>query len=114
MKLTIIPAGTDERKVISIRDIVKLEDQLAKGYIIERQRDGKREKLGIIKLPGFYDNAPATAGFCSSDSTRKVIDVVLDLRHNGGGILQAVNLAGLFITRGPVVQIKAHAAANAS
>ena len=54
VKLTIIPAGTDERKVISItRDVVKLEDQLAKGYIIERQRDGKREKLGIIKLPGF-------------------------------------------------------------
>ena len=109
VKLTIIPAGTDERKVISItRDVVKLEDQLAKGYIIERQRDGKREKLGIIKLPGFYDKCSSHCRILLERFNKEKVDgVVLDLRHNGGGILQeAVNLAGLFITRGPVVQIK--------
>ena len=109
VKLTIIPAGTDERKVISItRDVVKLEDQLAKGYIIERQRDGKREKLGIIKLPGFYDKCSSHCRILLERFNKEKVDgVVLDLRHNGGGILQeAVNLTGLFITRGPVVQIK--------
>ena len=109
VKLTIIPAGTDERKIISItRDVVKLEDQLAKGYIIERQRDGKREKLGIIKLPGFYDKCSSHCRILLERFNKEKVDgVVLDLRHNGGGILQeAVNLAGLFITRGPVVQIK--------
>ena len=109
VKLTIIPAGTDERKVISItRDVVKLEDQLAKGYIIERQRDGKREKLGVIKLPGFYDKCSSHCRILLERFNKEKVDgVVLDLRHNGGGILQeAVNLAGLFITRGPVVQIK--------
>ena len=109
VKLTIIPAGTDERKVISItRDVVKLEDQLAKGYIIERQRDGKREKLGIIKLPGFYDKCSSHCRILLERFNKEKVDgVILDLRHNGGGILQeAVNLAGLFITRGPVVQIK--------
>jgi len=109
VKLTIIPAGTDERKVITItRDVVKLEDQLAKGYIIERQRDGKREKLGIIKLPGFYDKCSSHCRILLERFNKEKVDgVILDLRHNGGGILQeAVNLAGLFITRGPVVQIK--------
>lgn len=109
VKLTIIPAGSDERKVISItRDVVKLEDQLAKGYIIERRRDGKHEKLGIIKLPGFYDKCSSHCRILLERFNKEKVDgVVLDLRHNGGGILQeAVNLAGLFITRGPVVQIK--------
>ena len=109
VKLTIIPATTDERKVISItRDVVKLEDQLAKGYIIERPRDGKREKLGIIKLPGFYDKCSSHCRILLERFNKEKVDgVVLDLRHNGGGILQeAVNLTGLFITRGPVVQIK--------
>lgn len=109
VKLTIIPATTDERKVISItRDVVKLEDQLAKGYIIERKRDGKREKLGIIKLPGFYDKCSSHCRILLERFNKEKVDgVVLDLRHNGGGILQeAVNLTGLFITRGPVVQIK--------
>ena len=109
VKLTIIPATTDERNVISItRDVVKLEDQLAKGYIIERPRDGKREKLGIIKLPGFYDKCSSHCRILLERFNKEKVDgVVLDLRHNGGGILQeAVNLTGLFITRGPVVQIK--------
>ena len=109
VKLTIIPAGTDERKVISItRDEVPLEDQLAKGYIIEREREGAKEKLGVIKLPGFYDK-------CSNHckviierlASENVNGIVLDLRYNGGGILsEAIKLTGLFIEKGPVVQVK--------
>jgi len=109
VKLTIIPADSDERKTISItRDVVKLEDQLAKGYIIERQRDGNREKLGVIKLPGFYDKCSEHCQKIIERFVKEGIDgIVLDLRYNGGGILQeAIKLTGLFINTGPVVQVK--------
>jgi carboxyl-terminal processing protease len=109
VKLTIIPAGSDERKVISItRDVVKLEDQLAKGYIIERQRDGETEKLGVIRLPGFYDKCSAHCQKIIERFLKEDVNgIVLDLRYNGGGILQeAIKLTGLFIEKGPVVQTK--------
>ncbi|SVB89467.1 uncharacterized protein METZ01_LOCUS242321, partial [marine metagenome] len=109
VKLTIIPAGSDERKVISItRDVVKLEDQLAKGYIIERKRDGNREKLGVIRLPGFYDKCSSHCRTIIERFVKEDVNgIVLDLRYNGGGILQeAIKLTGLFINKGPVVQVK--------
>ena len=109
VKLTIIPAGSDERKVISItRDVVKLEDQLAKGYIIERQRDNDKEKLGVIRLPGFYDKCSAHCQKIIERFIKEGVEgIVLDLRYNGGGILQeAIKLTGLFINKGPVVQVK--------
>ena len=109
VKLTIIPAGSDEPKVISItRDVVKLEDQLAKGYIIERRRDGEKEKLGVIRLPGFYDKCSAHCQKIIERFVKEGVEgVVLDLRYNGGGILQeAIKLTGLFINKGPVVQVK--------
>ena len=113
VKLTIIPSGSDEQKVISIkRDVVKLEESIAKGYIIERKVDGKKVKLGVLNLPSFYGGKN---GNCS-DHCRIIIErmkkegiagLVLDLRRNGGGILQeAVDLTGLFIETGPVVQVK--------
>ncbi len=109
VKLTIIPAGTDERKVISItRDVVPLEDQLAKGYIIERKNEGTREKLGVIKLPGFYDKCSKHCKVIIERFVKENVDgIVLDLRYNGGGILsEAIKLTGLFIEKGPVVQVK--------
>ncbi len=109
VKLTIIPASSDERKVISItRDVVKLEDQLAKGYIIERKRDGNREKLGVIRLPGFYDKCSSHCRTIIERFVKEDVNgIVLDLRYNGGGILQeAIKLTGLFINKGPVVQVK--------
>lgn len=109
VKLTIIPAGTEERKVITItRDIVKLEDQLAKAYIIEHKRDGKPEKLGVINLPGFYSKCSNHCRTLIERLKKEGVDgIVLDLRQNGGGILQeAINLTGLFIEEGPVVQVK--------
>ena len=109
VKLTIIPAGTDERKVISItRDEVPLEDQLAKGYIIEREREGAKEKLGVIKLPGFYDKCSNHCKVIIERFVKENVNgIVLDLRYNGGGILsEAIKLTGLFIEKGPVVQVK--------
>ena len=109
VKLTIIPAGTEERKVITItRDVVKLEDQLAKAYIIEHKRNGKPEKLGLINLPGFYSKCSNHCRTLIERLKKEGVDgIVLDLRQNGGGILQeAINLTGLFIEEGPVVQVK--------
>ena len=125
--MQVIAAGTSDnskRKVISItRDEVKLTDQEARAEIIEHKReDGTVDKLGWITLPGFYadmdgsrasgskrkSTTQATYPRCWPGSTRKgITGLVMDLRRNGGGSLEeAINLTGLFIKKGPVVQAK--------
>jgi carboxyl-terminal processing protease len=109
VELTIIPADKTERKVIKIkRDVVKLEDSLARAYIIERKISGKTEKLGILNLPGFYkDCADHCRTLVKRLKNEKVDGIVLDLRMNGGGLLnESIEITGLFIDEGPVVQVK--------
>ncbi len=109
VELTIIPAGKSESKIIKItRDVVKLEDSLAKAFIIERKIKGKTEKLGIINLPGFYkDCSDHCKTLLERLKNEKVEGIVLDLRMNGGGLLnESVNIVGHFIDLGPAVQIK--------
>ncbi len=113
VRLTIIPGNSPDastKKIISIiRDEVKLADQLAKARIIERPRpDGSIERLGVVNLPGFYENCSEDVETLIARLKKEKIDgLVLDLRRNGGGILpEAVELAGLFIKEGPVVQVK--------
>ncbi len=104
-----------------VRDEVKLEEQAAKSEIINIQHEGYNFKLGIIKLPSFYTDFEAQQkGKPDYKSTtrdvkeilkkfkeEKVDGVVIDLRNNGGGSLQeAIQLTGLFIKEGPVVQVK--------
>jgi len=115
VELTIIPAGKSESKIIKItRDVVKLEDSLAKAYIIERKVNGKTEKLGILNLPGFYSKCSDHCRILLERLKKEKVDgIVLDLRMNGGGILQeSVNIAGLFIDVGPVVQVKDYRGKN--
>jgi carboxyl-terminal processing protease len=126
VRLTMIPAGGDgsARKLVTlVRDEVKLEDSEAKGKIVEMPgADGKTQRVGVIDLPSFYASFPVGVG--GKGTTRKsttadvakllkkfraenVEGVILDLRNNGGGSLEeAVNLTGLFIKSGPVVQVK--------
>lgn len=113
VRLTIIPAdsiGGSEKKVVTIiRDEIKLTEQFAKARVIEQPGpDGKTARVGVITLPQFYEN-------CSRDIEKlierlkkeDVTGIVLDLRRNGGGILEeAVSLTGLFIPKGPVVQVR--------
>ncbi|MBN1907423.1 MAG: carboxy terminal-processing peptidase [Deltaproteobacteria bacterium] len=125
VRLKVIPAdNTDisKTKVISItRDTVKLEEQSAKKSILEIKREEKVYRVGIIKLPAFYSDFEAAmsgdANFKSStrDVERliyelldeKIQGLILDLRNNGGGSLQeAKDMTGLFLTEGPVVQIR--------
>ncbi len=104
-----------------VRDKVKLEQQAAQHQIL-KVKDGKNErKIGVIDLPTFYlDFAALQAGDKDYRSTTKdvrdilqkfekegVQGVIVDLRNNGGGSLyEAVQLSGLFIDKGPIVQTK--------
>jgi carboxyl-terminal processing protease len=121
--LTVVPAGTTDmsvRKVITIvRDEVKLQDQEAKAKIIDYPlASGQTVRLGVIDLPSFYSDVDSfgnTKKSCTADVARllqkltaeKVKGIVLDLRSNPGGSLQEViEMTGLFVKRGPVVQVK--------
>ncbi len=99
-------------KVISIiRDIIQLEETFAKSLILENNN----QRFGYIKLPSFYADFNDRYGRRSSlDMKQELIKLknedinglVLDLRNNGGGSLDdVVDIAGLFIKTGPIVQV---------
>jgi carboxyl-terminal processing protease len=113
--------GGATREISIVRDKVKLEDQAAKKSIINYQSDGREQKLGVISLPSFYMDYDAyqrgDRDFRSTTrDVKKLLEelkaegidgLVMDLRNNGGGSLpEAVDLTGLFIKDGPVVQVK--------
>lgn len=111
--LTIIPADAAdeaERKVVRlIRDVIKIEAQLARGYLVEfPAKNGEERKYGVIDLPTFYERcSDDIAALMDKLKNDGATGMILDLRRNGGGLLsEAINLAGLFIKDGPVVQVK--------
>jgi carboxyl-terminal processing protease len=113
VRLTIIPADAvseSERKVIRIvRDEIKLTEQYAYARVIDHvTADGKSQRLGVIELPQFYKKCAADVEkLLTRLQKEKVSGVILDLRRNGGGLLnEAVELTGLFIKKGPVVQVR--------
>lgn len=123
VRLMIIPAGADTsvRKIVSlVRDEVKLEESEAKAKLIEFIQDRRTNRVGVIDLPSFYANFPVAGRKGSGKTTtgdvskllKKLVaegaeGIVLDLRRNGGGSLEeAINLTGLFIKSGPVVQVR--------
>lgn len=129
VKLIVEPADATDastRKEITIvRDVVKLNSARARAAVFQvPDATGQTTvPLGVITLPAFY--GPADSEDPEAEKTSATKDVarlieqlkdagikglVLDLRHNGGGYLsEAVDLTGLFISRGPVVQVKNYA-----
>ena len=124
VRLGVMPAGGGELTTIQItRAKITLDDSAARSQIVEygQKANGEPFKFGYIDLPSFYMDMEAARDNSNSfrSTTRDVakilsefreahVDaVVLDLSRNGGGSLtEAINLTGLFIDRGPVVQVK--------
>lgn len=113
--LTVKKVDGTVQDVSIIRDEVVLEETYAKSSTV--MKDGK--KYGLINLPSFYDNFDTSNRIsCSIDVKREIEalkkedieGVILDLRDNRGGSLGAVvDMAGLFIKEGPIVQVKSTA-----
>ena len=125
VRLGILPGETGVggpiKEFVLVRDKIKLEDQQAKKQMINYQKDGKAMQLGVITLPSFYMDFEAyQKGDPNYNSTTRDVQrlikelqrdgmdgLVLDLRNNGGGSLaEAIDLTGIFIKNGPVVQVK--------
>jgi carboxyl-terminal processing protease len=125
VRLSVLPAGaapgTPEKKLSFVRGKVTLEAQAARKELRTLKRGERELRIGVINVPGFYSDYEAQrAGNPDYRSTTRdvrrlvaelqkdgVDGLILDLRGNGGGFLpEAQSLTGLFIDRGPVVQVK--------
>ncbi len=127
VRLDVVPAeaplDSKPTPLLLTRAKVRLEDQRAKAetIVLPATGDAPARRIGVVKLPGFYQDFEArrrndpTYASATRDVARmlaefraqKVDGVVLDLRGNGGGSLsEAVELTGLFIDKGPVVQVR--------
>jgi len=124
VRLEVMSPRSSQRKILKLtRAKIELKDSEARAKVFEegKRADGRPYRIGVIDLPSFYmDMAAARAGRRDYKSTtrdvRKILEdfnrqgvdaLVLDLRRNGGGSLtEAINLTGLFIGDGPVVQVK--------
>jgi carboxyl-terminal processing protease len=112
VKLTVKKIDGTIKTISIIRDVVELEDTFVKSSVVEK--DGK--KFGVIHLPKFYiDFAEKTYRNSATDMEQEVErlknenveGLLIDLRNNGGGSLEtAIEITGLFIEKGPVVQVK--------
>lgn len=126
IRLRVLPAGREpgspQETITLTRDKVKDEERAAKSELREvTLDDGAIYKIGVITVPRFYqDFAAKTSGEDDYTSTSRdvarligelegqgIAGLVMDLRQNGGGHLsEATELSGLFIDRGPVVQVR--------
>jgi carboxyl-terminal processing protease len=123
VRLDILPAysGQDGKHatVSLVRQKISMEEQSAKKQIIEVMDGGVKRRIGVIRLPTFYEDFDARrrgdSDFKSATrdvhriltelTKEKVDNLLIDLRNNGGGSLtEAVDLTGLFIDKGPVLQ----------
>lgn len=125
VRLQILPAsatpGTPETHLTLKRAKITLESQAAKKEVHTLHRGDKELKIGVISVPSFYQDFQARMkGDADYRSTtrdvhrlidelkaEKIDSLVIDLRDNGGGHLsEATSLVGLFVERGPVVQLR--------
>ncbi len=113
--------NTPPREIRIVREKIKLEEQRAKSEMVTVDRADKPMKIGVIDIPLFYrDFEGAQKREKEFSSTTRDVQtqieqlrkdgaegIVIDLRNNGGGSLtEAISLTGLFISKGPVVQVK--------
>jgi carboxyl-terminal processing protease len=110
--LTVHKTDNSIKEIKIIRDVIEMEETYAKSVLLEN-----KNKIGYIYLPSFYTDftRTGTAHHCSRDMRTEIEklkkqgikSLIIDLRDNGGGSLQeVVEMAGLFINKGPVVQVR--------
>jgi carboxyl-terminal processing protease len=113
VRLTVRKSDGMVKVIPIIRDVVILEENYAKSALIEDP--ARSQRYGYIKLPSFYADFQQSGGRNSADDVKLELQklkakgmtgLVLDLRNNGGGSLaDAVEMSGLFIKKGPIVQV---------
>lgn len=113
VRLTVKKVDGSSMIIPIVRDVVELEATFAKSAVIGEGKD----KIGYIRLPKFYVDFYDKGNRNCADDVRAELEklkkenvsgVILDLRNNGGGTLNGVvDIVGLFIDQGPVVQVKA-------
>jgi len=125
VRLEILPKGTSvsgKPKVVEmVREKIILKDESAKKQIKTYNSNGKTIKIGIISVPAFYidfnDYRSGNPNYKSTTHDVKLLidslkqegvdGIVMDMRENGGGsLMEAIELTGLFIKTGPVVQVR--------
>ncbi|HMX40094.1 MAG TPA: carboxy terminal-processing peptidase, partial [Saprospiraceae bacterium] len=112
--LTIQKPDGSEKVITITRDVVLMEEGFAKSLLLRSGADA--DKVGYIYLPKFYaDFTPQGMTSCAADVAKEVEKlkrenvkgIILDLRGNGGGSLRdVVQMSGLFVEDGPIVQVK--------
>jgi carboxyl-terminal processing protease len=125
VRLQLLPAGAapgSPQKLVELtRNRISLDAQASHKSMLTVQRNGRDVKIGVITVPSFYQDYDASrAGAKDFRSTTRDVQrligelrkdgaeaLIMDLRSNGGGYLpEAESLTGLFIDRGPVVQLR--------
>ena len=117
VRLTVKRAGHKPMVIPIVREVVIIEESFVKSAVIDDPDSGRR--YGYIKIPSFYrdfEEGGGNGGRNSTDDVRTalmvlkrqgIVGLILDLRNNGGGALtDAVGVAGLFIEKGPIVQVR--------
>jgi carboxyl-terminal processing protease len=112
VRLTIKKPDGTIKEISLIRDVIQLDETFAHSAILN---NGK-QKVGYIKLPSFYSDFTRNGAHrCAQDVKKEVeklkgegVDgIIIDLRDNGGGSLpEVVTMGGLFVPKGPMVQVK--------
>lgn len=111
VRLTVKKPDGSFKIIPIVRDVIEIEETYAKSAMLNNKK-----KIGYIYLPMFYaDFTKNGAHHCAADMRKEIEKlksqgaegIIVDLRDNGGGSLQeVVDMAGLFIPKGPVVQVK--------